>query len=73
MMANNSSSNSPNPTQKQRTKALMRFFSVDSNINMSASNVETQPIETEHSISRITYDFYSKDFLFKITELVRWF
>jgi hypothetical protein len=44
------------------TKALLRFFSVESDINMAANIAES-------SIS--TYNFYNKDFLLKIAELVR--
>lgn len=44
---------------KTRKKALMRFFSVDSDINVD-SNLPTS-----------TFNFYNKDFILKIAQLVR--
>ncbi|KAJ3645958.1 hypothetical protein Zmor_023575 [Zophobas morio] len=45
---------------RSNREALLRFFSVDSNINM-ACNISTS--------SPPTYNFYSKDFVLKITQL----
>ncbi|RZC39283.1 uncharacterized protein BDFB_011611, partial [Asbolus verrucosus] len=50
-----------NQVNRSHVKALLRFFSVDSNINMADSIASTP---------ELTYKFYSKDFFLKIAQLL---